>query len=313
MKLDVAAAHRAIEAHIAEPLGFEVRQAAAGMYRVACNNMAQGIREVTIKRGSDPREFPLVVAGGAGPIHSCLIADELEIPLQIVPREASILCAVGMLMSDLKHDFVRTFVARLASLDWERLEGLLAGMRAEGEALLESEGIPAAARRHHVKLDCRYQKQYHEVSFVVPDAALAARDGDAVARVFHAEHDRLYGYALAEEATPVEIVNVRLQSVGAGEKPGLSRAAFAGTDAGHAVKGEREVYIFEDDAFRAVPIFDGHGLGPGNRIAGPAMIEAVTTAIHVSASFDCVVDATGSFVLYLKGREDLVAAASGEN
>ncbi len=313
MKLDLAAAQRAIETHIAKPLGFEVRQAAAGMYRIACNNMAQGVRDVTIKRGSDPREFPLVVAGGAGPIHCCLIAEELEIPLQIVPRESSILCAVGMLMSDLKHDFVRTFVARLASLDWSRLEALLAGMRAEGEALLESESIPAAARRHHAKLDCRYQKQYHEVSFVVPDAVLASRDADAVARIFHDEHNRLYGYALAEEATPVEIVNVRLQSVGAGEKPGLAQAAFAGADASHAVKGEREIYIFEEDAFRPVPIFDGHKLRPGNRIAGPAMIEEVTTAIHVSASFDCVVDAAGSFVLYRKGREELVASVLGEH
>ncbi|MDP6704725.1 MAG: hydantoinase/oxoprolinase family protein [Alphaproteobacteria bacterium] len=313
MSLDIDAAHRAIEEHIARPLGFDVRQAAAGMYRVACNNMAQGIREITIKRGSDPREFPLIVAGGAGPIHSCLIADELEIPLQIVPKESSILCAVGMLMGDLKHDFVRTFVARLADLDWPRLDALLAEMRAEGEALLESEGIPAPARAHHVKLDCRYQKQYHEVSFVVPEAALKARDWQAVARVFHDEHNRLYGYALAEEATPVEIVNVRLQSIGAGDKPELACGAFEGADAGHAVKGEREIYIFEEDGFRAVPIFDGHALRPGNRIAGPAMIEEVTTAIHVSAAFDCVVDASGSFVLYAKGREDLAAGALGEN
>jgi N-methylhydantoinase A len=130
MRLDAAAAHRAIEQHIAKPLGLTVEQAAAGMYRVACNNMAQGVREISIKRGFDPREFPMIVAGGAGPIHSCLICTELAIPLQIVPRESSVLCAMGMLLCDLKHDFVRTFVARLADVDWPRLERLIEGMAA---------------------------------------------------------------------------------------------------------------------------------------------------------------------------------------
>ena len=101
-------------------MGLTVEEAAAGMYRVACNNMAQGVREVTIKRGFDPREFPLIPGGGAGPIHACLICSELEIPLQIVPREASVLCAFGMLMCELRHDFVRTFVARLEGLAWAR-------------------------------------------------------------------------------------------------------------------------------------------------------------------------------------------------
>ncbi|HMR72026.1 MAG TPA: hydantoinase/oxoprolinase family protein, partial [Rubrivivax sp.] len=117
MPLDVAAARRAIETHIARPMGLSIEQAAAGMYRVACNNMAQGVREVTIKRGFDPREFPLIPGGGAGPIHGCTICSELGIPLQVVPREASVLCAFGMLMGELRHDFVRTFVTRLDAID----------------------------------------------------------------------------------------------------------------------------------------------------------------------------------------------------
>ena len=115
------------------------------MFRVVCNNMAQGVREVTIKRGYDPREFPFIAAGGAGPIHSCQICNELEIPLQIVPRESSVLCAMGMLLSDLQHDFVRTFVAELATLDWARLGALIDEMVAEGERQLDAERIPAPA------------------------------------------------------------------------------------------------------------------------------------------------------------------------
>jgi N-methylhydantoinase A len=307
MPLDAAAARAAIEQRIAAPLGLTVEEAAAGMYRVACHNMAQGIREVTIKRGFDPREFPLVVAGGAGPLHSCLICDELEIPLQVVPRASSILCAVGMLMSDLKHDLVRTYVARLAAPDWARLEALLAELRAEGAALLAEERIPEARRAFHVKFDCRYLKQYHEVSFVVPEAALAARDVDAIASAFHAEHNRLYGYALAEQGVPVEIINVRLQALGTVDKPAFAAEPHAGADAAGALKGERPVYQFEDGAFRPVPVYDGHALRHGNRIIGPALVEEETTAVVISAGFDAVCDPLGSLVLYRKGREELVA------
>ena len=179
MQLDTEAARRAIESKIATPMGLTVEAAAAGMYRVACNNMAQGVREVTIKRGYDPREFPLVAAGGAGPIHSCLICNELEIPLQIVPRSSSVLCAFGMLLSELKHDFLRTFFARLDKLDWRRLGAMLAEMKREGEQVLAEERIAPAQRRYGVQFDCRYLKQYHEVSFDVPLAAIErARHGE---------------------------------------------------------------------------------------------------------------------------------------
>ncbi|MBZ0215956.1 MAG: hydantoinase/oxoprolinase family protein, partial [Fimbriimonadaceae bacterium] len=163
IELDLQVARDAIEEHIATPLGLSVEEAAAGMYRIACTNMAQGVREITIKRGYDPREFPLIVAGGAGPIHSCLVSDELEMPLQIVPRESSILCAVGMLMSNLKHDFIQTFVGQLGAVDWDALNATLAVMKASGDDLLAEERIPPGHRQFVAKFDCRYQKQYHEV------------------------------------------------------------------------------------------------------------------------------------------------------
>jgi len=313
MKLDVAAARRAIETHIAKPMGLSIEEAAAGMYRVACNNMAQGVREVTIRRGFDPREFPIIPAGGAGPIHSCLICEELEIPLQIVPRESSVLCAFGMLMSELKHDFVRTFVSRLDAIDWARLAQMIDEMAADGAAQLDEERIPAARRRFDVKFDCRYIKQYHEVSFLVPRALIDARDVSGIAAAFHAEHNRLYGYSLEEENTPVEIINVRVQAIGATDKPAAREQAWSGADAGHALKGRRAVYVPERKAFEEVPVYDGHRMQCGNRITGPAMIEQETTAIFVSASFDCVVDTLGSFALYRKGREDLVKSCIRES
>ncbi len=309
MKLDSGAARRAIDQHIARPMGLTIEQAAAGMYRVACNNMAQGVREVTIKRGFDPREFPLIPGGGAGPIHGCLICTELQVPLLIVPREASVLCAFGMLMGELKHDFVRTFVARLEQTDWPRLAALVGGMRDEGADLLAGERVARVSQRFELRLDCRYLKQYHEVSVPVPLAAIDGRDAALVARAFHDEHQRLFGYTLEAEASPIEIVNVRLQAIGATEPPVLRRETPGPADASAALKCRRSAYVPERDAFAPVPVYDGHRVRCGHRIEGPALIEQQTTAIFVSDSFDCTVDALGSFVLYAKGREDLARSA----
>ena len=310
MKLDAEAARRAIDEHIAQPMGLSVERAAAGMYRVACNNMAQGVREVTIKRGFDPREFPLIPGGGAGPIHGCLICTELGIPLMIVPREASVLCAFGMLMGELKHDFVRTFVARLSQLDWTRLAALVDEMAAEGAAQLEGERVPAERQRIELRLDCRYLRQYHEVSVQVPLAAVQQHDEAAIARAFHDEHRRLFGYSLEAEGSAIEIINVRLQAIGATTRPQIARQAAGTPDASAARKGGRRMYLPERDDFAEVAVYDGHRMRAGHRVQGPALIEQQTTAIFVSEGFDGLVDGLGSFVLYAKGREDLVAAAT---
>jgi len=305
MKLDVAAARRAIEEHIARPMGMSIERAAAGMYRVACNNMAQGVREVTIKRGFDPREFPLIPGGGAGPIHGCLICSELGIPLQVVPREASVLCAFGMLMGELRHDFVRTFVARLHALDWPRLAARVAEMAAVGARQLDEERIAPAARRFELRLDCRYAKQYHEVSVEVPLEVIERRDASAIARAFHDEHQRLFGYTLEAEGSPVEVINVRLQAIGATERPALRREVATAPDASAALKNggrQRRVYIPERDAFGEVSVYDGHRMRCGHHVAGPALIEQSTTAIFVSDGYDCAVDELGSFVLKARGR-----------
>ncbi len=309
MQLDVDAARAAIREHIAEPLGMDVASAAAGMYRVACNNMAQGVREVTIKRGFDPREFPMVVAGGAGPLHSCMICEELQVPFQIVPRESSILCAVGMLLGDLKHDFVRTYFARLGKLDWSDLQALVTEMIEEGARMLHDEGIPRERQQFKVKLDCRYQKQYHEVSVEVEREWIEQGDSKSIHAAFHAEHNRLYGYSLEDQAVGVDLINVRLQAIGVTQKPEFREQAWAGEDVDAALKGERDMYVFSAKAFQPVPVYDGHQMRFGNRVRGPAMIEQVTTAILVSDGYDCVVDQFGSFVLYGKGREDLLGEA----
>jgi N-methylhydantoinase A len=159
MPLHKDKAKKAIEEKIAKPLGYDLYEAAAGMYQVINVNMAAAVREVAVKHGQDPRDFPLVVAGGAGPNHACMIALELENPVLIVPRESSIFCAAGMLMSDLKHDFVRTYAVNLADADPKTFAGLFDEMKDAGRKLLVSEGIKEADIEYRFALDLRYLKQ----------------------------------------------------------------------------------------------------------------------------------------------------------
>ncbi len=305
IKLDLDGARRAIERHIAKPLGLSLEEAALGMYRVINTNMAQGVREVTIKRGFDPREFPMIVAGGAGPLHACMIGQELELPALIVPRESSIFCAAGMLMSDLKHDFVRSCVGRLDVAEWPRIRRLVDEMTAEGAAQLARERIAEDRRRVVIHFDCRYAKQYHEVTFPVPLDALQRAEIGRIRNAFHAEHNRLYGYSLEDQGTPIDLINIRVQAVGITDKPAYRELDRAGDDPAPALKGERRIVLPESGREQVVPVYDGDRLQFGNRIAGPAIIEQVNTSFLVSSSYDCVCDAYGSFAAYRKDRAGL--------
>ena len=182
-------------------------------------------------------------------------------------------------------------------------------LHAEGSALLADERIAPAQQRVELRLDCRYVKQYHEVSVAVPMAAIAARDTAAIAAAFHAEHQRLYGYSLQAEGTAVEIINLRLQAIGSTDRPAYRSEPQGDADASAALKGRRNAYIPERDAFGSVPVYDGHAMRCGHRIEGPAIVEQQTTAIFVSAAFDCSVDALGSFVLEARARAEEIQAA----
>ena len=312
IKLIHKAALAAIADKIAKPLGLSVEEAAAGMYRVINTNMAQGVREVTIKRGFDPRESPLIAAGGAGPLHACMICRELDIPLFLVPRESSTFCAAGMLMSDLRHDFVSSFVCVFDRIDWNEVYAAVTRMMADGTRLLVQENIAEPRRRFSLHLDCRYVKQYHEVSFPIPIETVRSADAGSIAAAFHAEHKRMYGYSLEHDAMPVELINVRVRATGLTEKPTFAEEPYAGPDAAAAIKGERQIYEPEARSPRFVPVYDGHKTRHGHRIAGPAVIEQVNTTLLLTAAYDCICDAYGSFVVYRRGSEDRLSSTLRE-
>ena len=304
MRLNKKKAEKAIDEHMAKKLKMTVVEAAAGMYHVINVNMASGVREVSVKRGYDPRDFPMVIAGGAGPNHACMIARELEIPVMVIPKESSIFCAAGMLMSDLQHNFVRTYVTILDGMDVAKFRDLFREMKREGAALLESEHIPPGRVEYVYSLDMRYVKQYHEVNVVVTRDEVERGDMASMAKRFHPEHDRLFGYSLEEEGTPIELINMRLTCIGRTEKPKFIDEAYDGPDPSRAFKRKRAVYLPVEKEFTNAEVYDGHKLRYGNKVEGPAIIEQVNTTTFVTPDYSVVCDRYGSYTMYVKEREE---------
>jgi len=304
-------AEKAIKEKIADPLGIDVVEAASGMYRMINVNMASGVREVSVKRGHDPREFPLVVAGGAGPVHACMIALELEIPVMIIPKESSIFCAAGMLMSDLKHNFVRTYSTFLDGIDTKKFTVLFHEMEREATELLKSENILEDSIQHVYSLDMRYVKQYHEVNVEVTKEEMEKGDIESMANRFHPEHNRLYGYSLEAEKAPIELINLRLSSIGKTAKPKFREEEYDQENPAKALKKKRKVYLPQRKTFDEVPVYDGHKLSYGNKIQGPAIIEQINTTTFVTPEFNVLCDKFGSYTMFLKEKEEEIKKKIG--
>jgi len=293
-------ARRAVETYIAKPLKLDVYEAAAGMYNLINVNMAAAIREVSIKQGYDPRDFPLVVAGGAGPNHAGMFARELDIPLMIIPRESSIFCAAGMLRSDLKHNFVRTYVALLEDTEPGLVRKIFDEMQAEGDRLLLAEGIARDKINYQLSVDLRYVKQYHEVNLAISAEELGGETLAPIAGRFHQQHCKHYGYSLEEEKTAVELINLRLVCIGITQKPAFREEDYDGADPSRAAKNSRKIFLPLQNQVEEVGVYDGLHLKFGNKIHGPAIIEQVNTTTLVTPEYNLMVDKYGSYTMYLK-------------
>jgi N-methylhydantoinase A len=270
------------------------------MCRIINTNMAQGVRQVSVERGYDPREFLIIVAGGAGPIHAGEICKELEIPMFVVPDVSSIFCAAGMLLGDLKHDYVRSYLVSFSRVEKDHFLDLFDGMRGEGTVTLVREGVGKDHIDLYPVLDLRYVGQYHEVQLPVPWEDIGSYNLDRIQKAFHDEHNRLFGYSLEDEGTEIELINVRLRVIGRTEKPKFMSEAAGAVSPQTALKERRQVYIPETNTLEEVAVYDGDLPLSGNTIVGPAVIEKVNTSIFVSRSYDCLIDGYGSSIVYDK-------------
>jgi len=308
MKLDKVAAASAIQEKVAEKLGMSVNEAAAGIYRMININMALGVNLVSVAKGHNPRDFALVVAGGAGPIHAAMIARDQDIPLIIVPRGSSVFCASGMLMSDLKHDYVHTYTVEIDKLDRDRANGICEELLDEAKSALKKEGILEERIEAVFTVDIRYLGQFNEVNIRLPmSQAGEVRDEDIkyLIELFHRTHDTLYGYSMP--GAELELINIRLQAVGETEKPRFKPTPRQDQDASKALKNNRQVFFEED--FINTPVYDGLVLRHGNMVFGPAIVEEPTTTIVVPPDFDLICDSYDNYIMYRKEQrlDDIIA------
>jgi N-methylhydantoinase A len=303
LTLDGAAAKKAIDEHVAKPLGVETVKAADGIYEVVNANMAAALGVVSVQRGYDPREFVLIVAGGAGPIHAGPIARELEIPLVLIPRESSVFCAAGMLISDLQHDYVRTYARDLDKVDAAEVTQQFGEMTATARATLAHEGVDAGKVKLTYGVDLRYVGQFNEVEvpFEFKGKVTPKVLADTVRR-FHERHDGLYGYSMA--GAPVELINLRVTARGVTPKPKFARTPKAKGPASKALLGSRPAWF--DGKWVKTPVYDGLKLQNGHQVKGPAIVQQPTTTIIVPTDFDLKVDEYNNYLMYRKG-ENLAA------
>ena len=234
--LDVDLARRAIAERCAEPLGLDVVEVAHGIVEIANAAMANALRLVSVQRGYDPRDFALVAFGGAGPVHANRLAAENEIGTTVIPMSPGTTSALGLLVTDLKHDFSLTLIERLDRLDPAALERALprpgsAGAGGAGGAT----GWPRRTMSFQRQVDLRYVGQSYELTVPLPAGRLDADELARVAGRFHREHDRAYGFSAPGE--PVEIVTLRLTAIGAIAKPRLRELAAKRARPGRRRKG----------------------------------------------------------------------------
>jgi N-methylhydantoinase A len=288
MRLDADAARRAVTERVAAPLGLDPLAAASGIVEIANAHMIGAMRLVSVQRGYDPRDFVLVAFGGAGPLHANALARELAIPTVLVPPSPGIASAVGMLATDIRHEFVATRRLRLDGLEPAALDALFADFAAEGEARLARDGVPPVDRRMIRSADLRYHGQSFELPVTVPPAPLSAGDVVRLRDEFHAMHARAYGYAAPEDT--VELVNVRLAAVGVTPKPRRAPLPSGGPSAAAALKGRREIWFAEAGGFRPTQVLDRGKLLGDNVIEGPAIIEEHDASTLVHPGWTATVD-----------------------
>jgi N-methylhydantoinase A len=257
--------------------------------------MSLTVRGVSVERGYDPRDFAMLAFGGAGPLHAVEVARELHIPTVIIPNYPSHFSALGMLMADIKHDYVRTYYKGLEIADFKELKKIFDEMIKSSDEVLESESVPIPNRSFQRFLDIRYTGQ--EFSLHVPLNAEEIERGNlpAIRKAFNSLHERLYGYSTADK--PVEIVNVRLTSTG--KRKALKIPELQVNANENPVVGKRMVYLDSTTPVECT-VLQREKLGPGFRITGPAIIQEYASTTLLFPGDVATVTNTGEMIINLR-------------
>lgn len=274
IEIDAEAAREAIRRCVAEPLSISVEEAAAGVHEVANHQMADAISVVSIERGHDPRELSAVVGGGAGPIHALALADRLAIPSVVVPRFAGALCAFGAAVAPIRADLGLSYLRRWEDIDVAELGPAIRELARRVASDLRRAGVAQGSERVRCTFGVRYVGQIHELHVPGDGEQLSVAGLAEVARRFHEQHARVYGYS--DPGAPIELIDVDV--VGVGSEASAIPARRAGAPSSGPRAGARTIWL---DGPCTVPVHRGAGLADGFAADGPCLVEETTTTIVV--------------------------------
>ncbi len=294
MRMDLECARRRVEASIAQPLGITIEDACAAVVEVANASMLKMLRIVTVEKGCDPADFTMVAFGGNGALHGPELAHDLGIAEVIVPPAAGVLSAQGLIVADIRYDFRQTHVVPVREDELAEVENVYGALEARGRAALRSYGIDPGAVVFQRSADMRYRRQAYEINVRLPDARLGRADAQRIVEAFHAMHERLYGRR--DPAGLVQFVTLCVTALGTSRHLEHRTLERGDGSARQARKGMRKVF-FRDAGLVDCPLFERSKLLAGDRIAGPAVIEADDSTAIVLPQWSAHCDELANLIL----------------
>jgi N-methylhydantoinase A len=294
VRLDVGAAREAVRRAVAEPLGLSVEAGAAAILRIANANMGDALRVVSVARGHDPRRFALVALGGAGPMHACAIAEDLHVPRVVVPRYPGVTAALGLLLSDVRHDLRQSWIRPTAEVAAEELDAAVGRLEDDARGRLAEAGHADGTTEVAFELDMRYRGQAYNLTVPLAARPVTAATLATAEDAFHAAHRHAYDYTPG--LTETEIVTLRARATGAVGGAALDGARPA-AEAGSAAS--RDVWV--DGERRPFAVLERDAIGPGSRIGPATIVEQEDSTLIVPDGWSGVVGPADILVLI---RED---------
>ncbi len=294
LHLDAAAAHRGIVDRLAGPLGLSPEDTASGILAIIETKMTGAIREMSVERGYDPREFVLLAYGGAGPLFAASLAEKVGVPQVIVPRWPGNFSAWGMLMFDLVHDFVQSYVAILDEVSLETVNEIFNRLEQSALHTLAKQGVRQEDQLVLRSVDMKYLMAGHVINVPIASHALEEKDRETLRAKFNELHQLLYGHRLEDI---LQVVNFRLRAVGRVHKPALRTISRGNRNPKSAYKGSRLIYDPHKRRKVRYRVFDRDHLCAGNVLAGPAIVEEAASTTVMPAAYTLQVDSYGNLVM----------------
>ena len=291
MKLDLEAARRAIEQHIAGPRGTSTVEAAQAIHRMADESMASAARIHAVERGREISNFPIFAYGGAGPVHAYGVAKILGVRRIVYPLAAGVVSSIGFLSAPMSFDLVRSMPSPLDATDWPQVMRILREMESETAAVL-GRSVAHGDIRHRRLADMRYRKQGYEIRVAIPDGELDESSVEAITQAFETTYTALYGHTVP--ATPIEIVSWRV--VSEGPRPRLPLPAMTAGDR-PSLKGRRRIYLPDEGEMDEVEVHDRYALEPGTTLHGPVVVEERESTVVLPGPATVQVDEHGNLLV----------------